>query len=230
MRRVLACARRASPARRTHFVARSPGRRSGHCRACPGVRRDRRSGFLFPIYLHDSEKPSRSSRVVSIQRENPQRRPRRIQRHARSSIAQFTPAHSHRRLSIKHAILGLLTGGPLNGYELKSAYEEHLVPGATLHIGQVYPPGQAPAERQVTVEVVAQSERPDRKVYTLTDAGCRELDGWLKAPRAKEADPRNETYLKLNARLRPQPQAPGSVDPFAVIDARTAACLSRCTS
>jgi DNA-binding PadR family transcriptional regulator len=131
-------------------------------------------------------------------------------------------------LSIKHAILGLLTGGPLHGYGLKSAYEEHLVPGATLNIGQVYPAlDKLQQDGQVTVEVIPQSERPDRKVYTLTDAGRRELDEWLKAPSRQETDPRNETYLKLMLAWRLSRQAPGSIDPFAVIDAERRACLAR---
>src|SRR6516165_12797458 len=43
-----------------------------------------------------------------------------------------------RSLSIKHAILGLLAGGPLHGYDLKTAYEGDLVPAAQLNFGQVY--------------------------------------------------------------------------------------------
>jgi len=131
-------------------------------------------------------------------------------------------------LSIKHAILGLLTGGPLHGYGLKSAYEQHLVPGATLNIGQVYPAlDKLESDGQVTVEVVAGSQRPDRKVYTITDAGRRELQVWLAAPSRQEADPRNETYLKLMLTWRLSRQSPGSVDPFAVIDGERRACLAR---
>jgi DNA-binding PadR family transcriptional regulator len=131
-------------------------------------------------------------------------------------------------LSIKHAILGLLTGGPLHGYGLKSAYEEHLVPGATLNIGQVYPAlDKLQTDGQVTVEVVAQSERPDRKVYTITDAGRKELQEWLAAPSRQEVDPRNETYLKLMLAWRLSRQSPGSADPFAILDSERRACLSR---
>jgi DNA-binding PadR family transcriptional regulator len=131
-------------------------------------------------------------------------------------------------LSIKHAILGLLTGGPLHGYGLKSAYEEHLAPGTTLNIGQVYPAlDKLQNEGQVTVEVVAGQERPDRKVYTITDAGRKELQEWLAAPSRPEADPRKETYLKLMLARRLSRQSPGSADPFAILDAERRACMSR---
>jgi DNA-binding PadR family transcriptional regulator len=131
-------------------------------------------------------------------------------------------------LSIKHAILGLLTSGPQHGYALKAAYEGQLVPGATLNIGQVYPAlEKLQQDGQVTVEVVAQSERPDRKVYTITESGRRELHDWLNAPSKQETDPRNETYLKLMLAWRLSQQSPGSVDPLDVVDAERRACLSR---
>src|SRR5262245_4019178 len=77
-----------------------------------------------------------------------------------------------RPLSIKHASLGLPADGPLDGYGLKAAYEAELVPGAALNIGQVYPAlDKLQADGLVTVDVVPQEDRPDRKVYTLTEAG-----------------------------------------------------------
>jgi DNA-binding PadR family transcriptional regulator len=131
-------------------------------------------------------------------------------------------------LSIKHAILGLLAEGPLHGYGLKAAYEEQLVPGATLNIGQVYPAlEKLQQDGHVTAEVVPQSERPDRKVYTLTEAGRRELQSWLASPARPEVDLRNEMYLKLMLAWRMSRQKPGSADPLAVVDAERRVCLQR---
>jgi DNA-binding PadR family transcriptional regulator len=124
-------------------------------------------------------------------------------------------------LSIKHAMLGLLTEGPLHGYGLKSAYEADLVPGASLNIGQVYPAlDRLQAEGYVTVEVVSQTERPDRKVYTLTEAGRQELESWLRTPARLDLDLRNETYLKLMLawRLSRTERGSGGIDPFALLD------------
>ena len=123
-------------------------------------------------------------------------------------------------MSIRHAILGLLSAGPLHGYGLKAAYEEHLVPGASLNIGQVYPAlERLLQDGLVTGEVVPQSERPDRRVYTITEAGRRELDGLLRTPSRPEVDLRNETYLKLMLAWRSNREAPGSIDPLAVVAA-----------
>jgi DNA-binding PadR family transcriptional regulator len=131
-------------------------------------------------------------------------------------------------LSIKHAILGLLVGGPLHGYGLKAAYEEQLVPGASLNIGQVYPAlDRLQQDGLVSVEVVSQSERPDRKVYTLTEAGRHELQAWLQSPSRPEVDLRHETYLKVMLAYRLAREAPGSVDLLGVIDAERHIYLER---
>jgi DNA-binding PadR family transcriptional regulator len=120
-------------------------------------------------------------------------------------------------LSIKHAILGLLTAGPLHGYGLKAAYEEQLVPGASLNIGQVYPALER--LQQEGFVTAAQSERPERRVYTLTRAGRRELESWLRTPSRPEVDLRNEIYLKLILAWRLSHEKPGSIDLLAVVDA-----------
>ena len=100
-------------------------------------------------------------------------------------------------MSVKHAILGLLAGKPLHGYELKTGFEE-LVPTTELNVGQVYTTlDRLSRDQLVTYEVVNQSERPDKKVYALTDVGRKELREWLATPSAIDLDLRNETFLKL---------------------------------
>src|SRR5262245_51376561 len=107
-------------------------------------------------------------------------------------------------MSIKHAILGLLVEEPLHGYDLKTAYESEVAPSSQLNFGQVY----ATLDRLhkgglVTSERISQLERPDKKVYSLTEAGRHELQEWLKTPSSHAFDFRNETFLKLVLLLRP---------------------------
>jgi DNA-binding PadR family transcriptional regulator len=130
-------------------------------------------------------------------------------------------------LSIKHAILGLLVDGPLHGYKLKSAYEEELVPGAEINIGQIYQAlNRLEADGFVTVEVQPQSERPDRKVYTLTPKGRAELDAWLRAPSERGLELRNESFLKLMLADRLRRRAAGPrVGPLEVLAAERRVCL-----
>src|SRR5205085_753781 len=119
--------------------------------------------------------------------------------------------------------------GPLHGYGLKAAYESELVPNTTLNIGQVYPALDKLEEAgHVTSEKVAQTERPDRKVYTLTDAGRRELESWLSAPSRQEVDVRNETFLKLMLAWRLARSGPGGeIGPLEVLEAERRLCLER---
>jgi DNA-binding PadR family transcriptional regulator len=101
-------------------------------------------------------------------------------------------------LSIKYALLGLLSDGPLHGYDLKNSYESQLVPEGRLNYGQVY----ATLERLsrdglVAHDTVPQVERPDKKVYELTKEGRKELREWLSTPSRPDLDLRDELFLKL---------------------------------
>src|ERR671934_1824686 len=98
-------------------------------------------------------------------------------------------------MSIKYAILGLLADRPLHGYELKAAYETELVPSTQLNYGQVYTTLERLArDGLVAHEVVSQTERPDKKVYALTEAGRKELRAWLTRPSRLDLDLRNEEF------------------------------------
>jgi DNA-binding PadR family transcriptional regulator len=126
-------------------------------------------------------------------------------------------------VSIKHAILGLLAGGPLHGYELKAAYEEDLVPAGQLNYGQVYTTlERLGRDGLLAHEVVSQSERPDKKVYALTEAGHRELREWLATPSRLDLDLRNETFVKLMLARRLK-----GADPLRVLAVERRACFER---
>jgi DNA-binding PadR family transcriptional regulator len=126
-------------------------------------------------------------------------------------------------MSIKHAILGLLAGGPRHGYDLKLAYEEEVAPSTSLNFGQVYTTLER-LERDglVRPEVVPQDVRPDKKVYALTEAGRKVLRGWLAAPTRQDLDLRNEAFLKLMLARR-LPDA----DPLAVLANERRECMER---
>jgi DNA-binding PadR family transcriptional regulator len=126
-------------------------------------------------------------------------------------------------MSIRHAILGLLAEQPLHGYDLKAAYEAEIVPATQLNYGQVYTTlERLTRDGFVAHEVVSQTERPDKKVYALTDAGRKELRQWLASPSRLDLDLRNETFIKLilARRLR-------DVDPLEVLAVERQACFAR---
>lgn len=126
-------------------------------------------------------------------------------------------------MSFKYALLGLLADGPRHGYELKNLYEERLVPSTTLNIGQVYPAlERLRRDGWVQYDLVSQQERPDKKVYALTEEGRSRLEAWLEAPSRPNLDLRNEAFLKLMLAR----QLAGA-NPQAVVKVERRACLAR---
>lgn len=125
-------------------------------------------------------------------------------------------------MSIKHALLGLLAERPLHGYELKAAYDTELSPGAPLNFGQVYTTLERLArDGLVACELVSQAERPDKKVYALTDEGRRQLRVWLAEPARQDLGLRDDAYLKLvfARRLR--------IDPVKIVAAERRGSFAR---
>jgi DNA-binding PadR family transcriptional regulator len=86
-------------------------------------------------------------------------------------------------MSLKYVLLGLLSHSPRYGYELKRDAERLLGGGAELNPGQLYPMLRKLAEGQLIVgEHVEQEDRPDKRVFTLTEVGQQELRNWLEEP------------------------------------------------
>ena len=126
-------------------------------------------------------------------------------------------------LSLKYAILGLLADGPRHGYDLRTLYERELVPSSKLNFGQVYPTlERLQRDGWVEHDVVSQQERPDKKVYGLTEEGRSQLRAWLDTPSALNLDARNETFLKLMLARRL-----AQVEPLEVLKLEKRACFAR---
>jgi DNA-binding PadR family transcriptional regulator len=101
---------------------------------------------------------------------------------------------------VRFLFLALLATGPVHGYDLKRAYDATF--GAVwgpLNIGQVYTTmGRLERDRLVAHRTVTQGDRPDKKVYEITDAGRAALREWLTA--ADEAPAvKSDLVLKLVA-------------------------------
>jgi PadR family transcriptional regulator, regulatory protein AphA len=97
-------------------------------------------------------------------------------------------------VSLKHAILGLLSLQPQSGYDLRKVMDQ-----STSHF---WPADQAQIYRTlallatdglVDVRDVAQSGKPDRREHRITAKGEQELDRWLASP--VEYVPAREAFL-----------------------------------
>ncbi len=98
----------------------------------------------------------------------------------------------------RYAVLGLLSAhGPSTGYELKKKFEFSLAGFWNESYGQIYPILRKLAEEGLAdVREETQGNRPNKKVYSITDKGREELRGWMIRPAAPPVE-RIEMLLKL---------------------------------
>lgn len=100
-------------------------------------------------------------------------------------------------MSLKHALLGFLNYGPHTGYELKKVFDISVAHFWSAELSQIYPTLKAlEAEGLVEMKVEVQADRPNRKVYSITEDGRRELIDWLGTP-AEPDQVREPLLVKL---------------------------------
>ncbi|PKO22944.1 MAG: PadR family transcriptional regulator [Chloroflexi bacterium HGW-Chloroflexi-1] len=86
-------------------------------------------------------------------------------------------------MSLEHALLGFLSYSPMTGYELKQHFDQSIYHFWNANLSQIYPAlSRMKEEGLLTMEVEHQEDRPNRKVYTITDAGREALQRWLVTP------------------------------------------------
>lgn len=100
-------------------------------------------------------------------------------------------------MSLGYAILAGLAHGPKTGYELSKGFQGSIGFFWTATHQQIYRELERIHEHGwATIAVEPQSGKPDRKVYTLTDAGRAALTSWIEAPTAPTPS-RNPLLIKL---------------------------------
>ncbi len=91
-------------------------------------------------------------------------------------------------MSIKYAILGLLSSKPSTGYEMKKVFEQSSTMYWSGNNNQIYKTlVRLLDEGLVTSEVQHQEASPSKKIYTITADGLAELKKWVGSdPEAPE--------------------------------------------
>ena len=105
-------------------------------------------------------------------------------------------------MSVRHALLALLSEGPKYGLQLREEFEARTGEVWPLNVGQVYTTLQR-LERDGLVE----SDDDDgqdgpQKGFRITTAGATELAGWLRTPPDMSSPPRDELVMKVLVALR----------------------------
>jgi DNA-binding PadR family transcriptional regulator len=96
-------------------------------------------------------------------------------------------------MSLRHAVLGLLSIEPSTGYELTRRFDSSLANAWHASHSQLYPL-LSRMEREGLIEVASEGARRSR-TWAVTDAGRSELREWLVATEPDRGQ-RNETGLR----------------------------------
>jgi DNA-binding PadR family transcriptional regulator len=107
-------------------------------------------------------------------------------------------------VSVPHALLALLSGGPKYGLRLQNEFESRTGEVWPLNVGQVYTTLQR-LERDGLVESDEGETERSRKRYRITSTGDRQLADWLRTPPDLVPPPRDELVIKVLVAL----QVPG---------------------
>ena len=100
-------------------------------------------------------------------------------------------------MSVRHAMLALLSEGPKYGLRLREEFEARTGEVWPLNVGQVYTTLQR-LERDGLVESDGEVEGDGpQKAFRITAAGAAELDPWLRTPPDLSFPPRDELVMKV---------------------------------
>jgi len=111
-------------------------------------------------------------------------------------------------MSVRHALLALLSEGPKYGLQLREEFEARTGEVWPLNVGQVYTTLQR-LERDGLVEAAdgapAEHDAPGgpgapgapQKAFRITEAGAAELTEWLRVPPDLSSPPRDELVMKV---------------------------------
>jgi DNA-binding PadR family transcriptional regulator len=104
-------------------------------------------------------------------------------------------------MSVRHALLALLSEGPKYGLQLGQEFEARTGDVWPLNMGQVYTTLQR-LERDGLVESDDAAEDGPQKGFRITTAGADELQAWLRTPPDTSAPPRDELVIKVLIAIR----------------------------
>jgi DNA-binding PadR family transcriptional regulator len=99
-------------------------------------------------------------------------------------------------MSVRHALLALLSEGPKYGLQLREEFEAGTGDVWPLNVGQVYTTLQR-LERDGLAESDDSGQDGPQKGFRITADGAQELAGWLRTPPDLSSPPRDELVIKV---------------------------------
>jgi DNA-binding PadR family transcriptional regulator len=104
-------------------------------------------------------------------------------------------------MSVRHALLALLSEGPKYGLQLRQEFEAGTGEVWPLNVGQVYMTLQR-LERDGLLVTEQDPDEGPQKTYRITEVGREELMSWLGPPEDTGVPPRDELVIKVLVALR----------------------------
>ncbi len=101
------------------------------------------------------------------------------------------------RSNTSSAILGILSTGPMSGYDIKAFADRSVRPFWAVSYGQLYPELKALAAAGLVAAEAQPRGSRRRTVYRLTERGQAALANWLAEPIEGGHELRDEMLLKL---------------------------------
>jgi len=86
-------------------------------------------------------------------------------------------------VSLRHALLALLTAKPMNGYDLAKVFDRSVAYVWHAPHSQIYPElRRMEADHLVAVESIRRGTKGTKRIYSITETGRGELRRWIETP------------------------------------------------
>ncbi|KAB7667166.1 PadR family transcriptional regulator [Bacillus sp. B1-b2] len=103
-------------------------------------------------------------------------------------------------MSLRYALLGIISKKPVSGYEVVKIFKEQIVYFWNSTHSQIYTElHKLEKENLLQYELIIQTTSPNKKIYTITDLGKKELINWILDQPLKPAKIKDEFLIKATA-------------------------------
>lgn len=99
-------------------------------------------------------------------------------------------------MSLQYGILGLLNYAPMTGYNLKKLFDESVNNIWEASLSQIYRElGTLEKNGLVTSQIEQQDDRPDKKIYSISEEGKIAFSEWLVNFSDKFISPKRDEFM-----------------------------------
>lgn len=111
-------------------------------------------------------------------------------------------------MSLKHGLLGLLNYSDMTGYELGKTFQDSLSFFWQAQPSQIYRELNKLEEQGFLSSIIEyQTEKPNKRIYSITESGKNELTSWLSSPMPDELmATRSDVLMRLFFSASKNPQ------------------------